>query len=206
MTFRKMDDVNCFVSTLMGGDSTGWFDMGGVEEDINDGKKQQKKKRMVMSAADRVLTRASDRALGVVSTSSSQVGKKRKQQSWDSRSHVVADCTRKQSQADSDDDDDDRFPPSTQGATSLIDWLSESSRKKKVKDVDCEEGEETDMHNQREGKESIIPPLDRLNKDGSSELSNSTDNGTSASAPQEKSDDSGEEEDKDDIEDGYIAL
>ena len=62
------------------------------------------------------------------------------------------------------------------------------------------------MHNQREGKESTTPPLDRLNKDGSRGLSDSMDKGTSDSAPQEKTDDSGEEEEKDDIEDGYIAL
>jgi len=194
MAFRKMEDVNCLVSTLMGGDCTSWFDMR-VDEDINDDR-NHKKKRVIISAADRVLTRASDRALGVVSTSSSQGGKKRKQCGWYSRFHVVAY-----------DSDDDHFSPySDQGATSLVDWLSEPSQKKKVKDVECEEGEETDMHNQREGKESTIPPLDRLNKDGSSGLSNSADKGTAVSASQEKTDDSGEEEDKDDIEDGYIAL
>ena len=94
LAFRKMEDVNCLVSTLLGGDSTGWFDVG--VDDVNDGR-NQKKKRMAMSAVDRVLTRASDRALGVVSTISSQGGKKkRKQRGWDSRSHVVA--------YDSDDD------------------------------------------------------------------------------------------------------
>lgn len=200
LAFRKMDDVNCLVSTLMGGGvSTGWFDV--EADDVNDGKKQTKN-RIVMTAADRILARASDRALGVVSTSS-QSGKKRKERGWDSRSHVVAADRMKQGE---NDDDDDNFSPYSGGATSLVDWLSEPSQKTKVKgDVECEE-EVKHKPNQREGKESTIPPLDRLNKDRSSELSNSTDKGTSASAPQEKTDDSGEEEDKDDIEDGYIAL
>jgi len=131
LAFRKMEDVNCLVSTLLGGgDSTGWFDIG-VDDDMNEDTNQKnEKKRMVMSAADRVLARASDRALGVVS-SSSQSGKKRKQRGWDSRSHVVTN-RRKQGCGENDDSDDDCFSPHSGVAMSLVDWLSESSRKKKV--------------------------------------------------------------------------
>ena len=187
LAFRKMEDVNCLVGTLMGGDSTGLFDME-VDNDMS-GVRNQKKKLMVMSAADRVLTRASDRALGVVVSSSSQCDKKRKKSGWDSRSHVVAIDRMKQGGDENDDSDNDSFSPYG-GATSLIDWLSEPSRKKKVKeeDVDCEEEVAKHKPKQIEGKEPVVLPLDRSNKDGTSELSNS------------------EEEDKDDIEDGFIAL
>jgi len=85
LAFRKMEDVNCLVSTLMGGDSNGWFDMG-IDDDMSGDRNQKnKKKQVIISAADRILTRASDRALGVVSTSSSQNGKKRKQRGWEIR-------------------------------------------------------------------------------------------------------------------------
>jgi len=127
LAFRKMEDVNCFVSTLLVGNSTGWFDMG-VDDDANEDRKQKKK---LMSAADRVLARASDRALGAVSTSS-QCGKKRKQRNWDSKSHVVADSRWKQDGGESDDSNDDNFSPYSGCATSLVDWLSEPSRKKKI--------------------------------------------------------------------------
>ena len=47
LTFRKMEDVNCLVSTLVGGDCTSWFDMGIDDDDMNYGR-NQKKKRMVV--------------------------------------------------------------------------------------------------------------------------------------------------------------
>ena len=199
LAFRKMEDVNCLVSTLLGGDITRLFDIG--IDDMNEGKKQKKKNQVVMSAVDRVLARASDRALGVVSTSS-QGGKKRKQRSWDSRSCVVATGKRRR---DDSDEESDIFSPYSGGATSLVDWLSESSRQKKMKEeVDREE--EAAKPKQIEGKESAIPSLDISNTDESSKLSDSMDKGTSDSAPLEKTDDSDKEGDKDDLEDGYIAL
>ena len=200
LAFRKMDDVNCLVSTLLGGgDSTGWFDTG-VDDAMSDDR-NHKKKQVIMSAADRVLTRASDRALGVVSTSSSQGDKKRKQRGWDSRSHVVSIGRMEQGCVDTEDEEDDG-----KVAASLVDWLSEPSRTKEVKEeVDCVE--EAAKPNQIEGSESTVFSLDRSNTDESSKLFKSVDKGAGASATQEKIDDSEEEEeDKNDIEDGYIAL
>jgi len=189
-----MEDVNCLVSTLMGGDSNGWFDMR-VDDGMNDGKK----KRMVMTAADRILARASDRALGVVVSSSSQCDKKRKKSGWDSRSHVVSTDRMEQGCVDTGDEEDD-----SKGAASLVDWLSGPSRQKKVKEEEEEvEKEETATSNKGEGKVSIVP-TNRLNKE-SSEQFNSPEKITTASAGQEKINDP-EEEDKDDVEDGYIAL
>ena len=37
LAFRKMEDVNCLVSTLVGRNSSGWFDIGVDDDDINEG-------------------------------------------------------------------------------------------------------------------------------------------------------------------------
>ena len=100
LAFRAMDDVNFMVGHLVGDD--GWMKKGrndvdslmmcGDTDNTVGGKKGKRKKKhqmQVISAAERVLAKASDRAFGVVVTrSSSNQGKKCKR-GWDARSCVV---------------------------------------------------------------------------------------------------------------------
>ena len=216
LALRTLYDVKCLVCTLLGGDSNILFDTGGGEYPVgNDGvqdrsgKHKKKKEKQLLSAADRVLARASDRALGVVvsiehtqeqhqsSSITSSHGKKRSQRDWDSISCVVVNSMTSSKQIhheEEEEDDDDGFYSlyATKGSSSLVDWLSEPLRKttNEMKDntQDIKEAE-----SKVSGKETS-PVCSGVDK--ASVSTNTT--------TKEKIGDSKEYED--DIEDGFIGL
>lgn len=216
MALRTLYDVKCLVCTMLGGDSNILFDTGGGEypvgnDDVQDrsGKHKKKKEKQLLSAADRVLARASDRALGVVvsiehtqkqhqsSSITSSHGKKRSQRDWDSRSCVVVNSMTSSKhihhEEEEEDDDDGVYSLyATKGSSSLVDWLSEPLRKttNEMKDntQDIKEAE-----SKVSGKETS-PVCSGVDK--ASVSTNTT--------TKEKIGDS--EEYEDDIEDGFIGL
>lgn len=146
MALRSPIDVKCLVHHLVGGD--GWLEKGGnngdgvdvdlFDENTIDGitRKSKKKIRYLMSAAEKVLSRARDRSLGVVTTRGSGFSgnggelKKRKRgfpSGVDVRVSVsdvrVQGTGSLANQEEGDDEDGHDF--SGKSATSLVDWLSE---------------------------------------------------------------------------------
>ena len=84
----------------------------------------KRKVRPLMSAAEKVLARASDRALGVsvaAPPSSMQQLHKRQKRAWESRSSLVDGFG-----DDSDGEEQENGPPTEKVSASLVQWLSES--------------------------------------------------------------------------------
>lgn len=222
LALRTMLDVKSLVCNLVGG---GLLDKGGgdgvgehdVHKDGEDGKgsKRKHERNVVVSAAERVLARASDRVLGVVVTANttrslSMQGSKRKQRGWDNSTCVIG--TKKQqsiSDDDSDEEDEGNLCSNLKGTASFVDWLSEPLRKKTN-----ETDNDVEAVVQASKKESIsVPDLSSSNNDGgtgnnyTSSINKTATTATLAATLEEKdSEDSNKDDDEDDIEDGFIAL
>ncbi|KAL9181943.1 hypothetical protein ACHAXT_012286 [Thalassiosira profunda] len=129
LAFRTPRDVKCLIGHLVGGE--GWFDKGGegqmhCDDGDGAGKNRHKRKvRTLMSAAEKVLARASERALGVSvaapPSSMQQQSHKRQKRAWESRSSLVDGFG-----DDSDGEEQENGPPTEKVSASLVQWLSES--------------------------------------------------------------------------------
>ena len=175
LAFRTLYDVECFVGTLLSGG--------------NNGNKQKKKKGMVQSA-DRVLSRARNRAMGVVHLLSGSTGgtKRVRQREWDSKTCVVGMTN--QSTDDKSSDDDDEETEEAGASRSLVDWLSEPLRKKTREDNDTGSVQNLPMDS-----------LPNINKSINNQIS-CKDKGREPEV--DKNDD--EDDNNVDIKDGFISL
>ena len=108
MTFRSPKDVQFLVGNFIGGNA--WKDKSEYTEETKD----ERKRAVVLSAAEKVLARASDRNLGVVTLQSKDGNKKKRR----IRAHVREIQTSK-NDCKSDDETDKEG-----SAKSIIDWLS----------------------------------------------------------------------------------
>eukprot|EP00579_Thalassiosira_antarctica_P000558 CAMPEP_0201873700 /NCGR_PEP_ID=MMETSP0902-20130614/6121_1 /ASSEMBLY_ACC=CAM_ASM_000551 /TAXON_ID=420261 /ORGANISM="Thalassiosira antarctica, Strain CCMP982" /LENGTH=503 /DNA_ID=CAMNT_0048400363 /DNA_START=15 /DNA_END=1526 /DNA_ORIENTATION=- len=211
LALRSPDDVKCLVCHLGGDD--GWLEKGGYDAQVDndgsggDGNHRKRKNRhttqVVVSAAEKVLARASDRALGVVITHQHSSQSKRKRTGWDGRSHVIGtkgtrNDAMERNHIDSGDDEEEDGDGSAcrKGAvSSLVHWLSKPLLKKT---------HEEELSKMRENESSVAPI--ETNKGGiqaGAEGSKLLD-GTISSALEKKSEDF--QVDEEDLEDGFIAL
>lgn len=240
LAFRKLDDIKALVCHLVGGGGgdLSWLldntKAGGVKEDdeqqrqqraiggngeldaTRKSKKRKKKQQPVhiRSAAERVLARANDRALGVIAVvaSMNQGGNKRKHVG---RAHVVEAGLLGNTSDWSDDDDEEEGTKGT--SNSLIDWLSEPLNNKKAKATGyAQDAKEVVTEPVMVTKTDILSNLRALAKGGRGEIMmlNTTDKGQSkpcTMAGQEADNASHDREndgdgDEDDLEDGFITL
>jgi len=229
LVLRSPNDVKSFVCHFVG--NHGWFDKEGDDNGGNDqhrivDRKGNNKKRQIqataVSAAERVLARASERALSVVVVDNRQrssIQGKRKQRGWESRSYVAGmtirtkrDATGRSrvhendSEYDEEEDGDDTSNANI-SASSLVDWLSETLRQK--------ERSENEIHNvtktapQANEKEAISDRDGTDNNDDVQAENPSSTNVTKTAALtafEGKHDEEFHEDDEENVEDGFIAL
>lgn len=193
---RTMGDVRSLIDcSLACGDGVSHAGMHLEEDD----ERKNTKKYNVMSAAERVLARASDRVLGVVVVSNTQ--SKRKQRSWDVRACVMG--TEKLSSKHVNNDEDDDSLPSPKDQVSLVDWLSKPQPEKT-------------RQTEKIFNESVITePIDtakiipekKANVDKLLGKPNPSRNKTEDLLAKNKNrEKEANEDDDDDLEDGFIAL
>ena len=207
---RAPNDVKSLVCHLVG--DNGWFDKGGDDgfdgdsEDggtINKNSKRRKKSQVVniLSAAEKILARASDRSLGVVTVNQqgSSMQGKRKRGVSEIQSVVAGTSneTRDKSGIDDDKDEED----ASNNTTSLIRWLSESMPKtQRNEDMnDSLTGVNTESQNSSAKETTSVSSPNKQNKHES--LSTKC----TSKMPEEKGDQDSQDE-EDDADDGFIAL
>ena len=187
VSLRAPGDVQFLARQTTGGD--GWIEKQLLE--YNDSQGTTKKRIALLSAADKVLMRARDRSLGVVSCSSKNSERKRKMERSDDviRAYVYSMGATKRFEKttvednESDDDSDDGISNNF----NLVEWLSVPIRKSNPVDNSEEEGFDAEVL-------SGLEPL-------SNEIAPSKD-----CAEQNCEDERMEDDDDDDLEDGFLAL
>jgi hypothetical protein len=128
LALRSPHDVRSAVGHLsIGGEWLGSSKVDGEDDHV---KANKKKQMVVLSAAEKVLTRARDRSTDVVVTHQNK-DKKRKRgfhAKFDIRAHVQGLHRSKQTKGVDDEDKgiDSESVSSNKGSTSLVDWLSEA--------------------------------------------------------------------------------
>lgn len=202
LALRAPHDVRCLVSHLVGDNE--WSQKGEdgafQNEEVDHGgsgipKKKSRQTGALMSAAEKVLARANDRALGASFTTQQHAPSphdKKRKRGWVSRSHVLKqnDETGDTNESDGEDSDD---LSSRRGAFSLADWLLEPLRKESM---DNEESAQLEHETTtQEAKFAQSSDNDGCNIP----LADTASKGCDANSKDS-------DESEDDVEDGFIAL
>ena len=186
LAFRTPSDVNCLIDHMGGG-----LRRSSHDTELHHGREKVRKHNVVFSATERMVSRASDRALGVVVTPryrSCVIGISEADNT--ATDHIEGGKEKEES--------DDSFC-SQDAASSLVQWLSEPlHREDDVKETTAGEKHASNMSN---SETSVIPAIktkeSSVNADDSA---NEPSGGTISSEYEEPN------EDADDLEDGFIGL